>query len=187
MREIRFFMNGLCKLMQESNSISSNRLDVNLSEEFTEELLIFAPNRKRCWWRVNEVFWENEGIIFEDDRGYLKAYYPETLKPFFTALGISERAARWIMSLVLRKLHLQEKRKIPTFVNVLNVFTVAYGSLCKKEALGRNEKWKQTREVAIGSEKKGNEWSFFSRRELVYNDHHEYIAEILKESAILAV
>ena len=62
-------------------------------ERFREKSLIFAPNPEPRWWRADEVFWEDESAVFGDNRGYLKNHYPEMLKPFFTALGVSERAA----------------------------------------------------------------------------------------------
>ena len=62
-------------------------------ERFQEKSLIFAPNPEPRWWRADEVFWENEDLVFGNARGYLSEHYPERLKPFFTALGVSERAA----------------------------------------------------------------------------------------------
>ena len=60
---------------------------------FEEELLIFTPEPEPRWWRIDEVFWEDESAVFGDDRGYLKAYYSENLQYFFTSdLGVSKHA-----------------------------------------------------------------------------------------------
>ena len=62
-------------------------------EKFKEESLIFTPDPEPRWWRTDEVFWEDASPVFGNDRGYLQAHYPEALKSFFIALGVSEGAS----------------------------------------------------------------------------------------------
>ena len=179
--EIQILYERLWRIVQESNSGFSNQLDVHPRGKFGEESLIFAPNSERCWWQVKEVFWENEGVVFGNDRGYLKSYYPETLKPFFTALGVSERAApldyvsgiKEVAS--IGKAESSEIRK-----RIKRLYSRVWQSLQEGGTWQESEKWKQTRESKCWFGKKGSEWGFFSRHELVWNDHHDYIAEIFE-------
>ena len=69
------------------------RQHARLRERFRENSLIFAPNPEPRWWRADQVFWEKEEVVFGNARGYLSEHYPKILKPFFTALGVSVRAA----------------------------------------------------------------------------------------------
>ena len=179
--EIQILYERLWRVMQESNSISSNRLDVDPCKTFTEESLIFAPNQERCWWRADEVFWEDEGVVFGDDRGYLKACYPKTLRPFFTALGFSERAAPLDYISGIKQVASVGKAEIPEIrKRIKRLYSRVWQSLQESGTWQESEKWKQTREGKCWLGKKGSEWGFFSRHELVYNDHHGYIAEIFE-------
>ena len=155
--------------------------DARPREKFKEEYLIFAPNPQLCWWRTDQVFWEDESPVFDNNRGYLKGYYPETLKPFFTALGVSERAApldyvRGIQEMA--SVGRAENSQVRERVNIL--YRRLWQSLQEGGDWQTTEEWKQTSEGKYWLGNKGNKWNFFSRYELVWNDHHDYIAEIFK-------
>lgn len=157
------------------------RQDARPREKFKEEPLLFAPNSELCWWRTNQVFWDDESPVFSNDRGYLRTYYSETLKPFFIALGVSERAAP------LDYVHgIQEMASVGQAENseVRKRVNILYHRLWQSLQEGGNwqatEEWNQTREGRYWLGKMGNKWGFFSRYELVWNDHHDYIAEIFE-------
>lgn len=145
-------------------------------EKFGEEALIFTPNPKPRWWRTDEVFWKNEEYLFGNDRGYLRAYYAETLKPFFTALEVSEQASFLDYVRGIQQVTAGERADDE---NVRKRIKILYGrlwqSLQEGDSWQRNEKWKQTRNGKCWLGKKGSEWGFFSRNELVWNDH-DYFA-----------
>lgn len=155
------------------------RQDARPREKFREESLIFTPTPEPRWWLTNEVFWEDESTLFGNHRGYLKDHYPETLRPFFTALGIQERAApldyiRGIQNITSKEQAGDE--------NIRNRVKILYSRLWISIQEGHwidgeemDEAWEQTHAGRCWLGKKGNEWGFFYRNELVWKDH-EYIA-----------
>ena len=179
--EIQILYERLWQVMQENNTTSSDRLDVDPYEEFMGKSLIFAPNQKRCWWRVDEVFWEDENMVFADDRGYLKLHYPETLKPFFIDFGISERAAPLDYVSGIKEVACVGEAENPKIrKRIKRLYSRVSQSLQEGGTWQEDQEWKQIREESCWLGKKGSEWDFFSRHELVYNDHHEYIAGIFE-------
>ena len=157
------------------------RQDARPREKFKEESLLFAPNPQLRWWRTDQVFWEDESPVFGNNRGYLKVYYPETLKPFFIALGVSERAAPldYVHGIQeIASVGQAESSQVREHVNIL--YRRLWQSLQEGGDWQTTEEWKQTWEGRCWLGNKGNKWNFFSRYELVWNDHHDYIAEIFK-------
>ena len=72
------------------------RQEARPREKFRENRLIFTSNPEPRWWKSDEVFWEDESAVFGNHRGYLKGNYADyetTLKPFFSALEVSERSS----------------------------------------------------------------------------------------------
>ncbi len=136
--------------------------DTQLHKKFKKESLIFAPNPEPSWWRTGEVFWKDESEVFKSDRGYLKMHYPETLKPFFIALGVSEQASQQDYALGIQEITTTKqagdekvRERVQSFYKCLRAWSVdkeIYDSKC----------W-------IG--KKGEKWGFFTRQELVLKDH----------------
>ena len=157
------------------------RQDARPREKFKEESLIFTLTPVPRWWRTNEVFWEDENMLFGNNRGYLKEHYSETLKSFFTALGVRERAepldyVRGIQDITFKEQAGDE--------NVRNRIKILYNRLWLSIQEGgswlEDEEWEQTREGRCWLGKKGNEWGFFYRDELVWKDH-EYIASLFED------
>ena len=131
-------------------------------EKFEEESLIFTPTPEPHWWQTNEVFWEDESLIFGNHCGYLKDHYPETLKSFFTALGVRERAApldyvRGIQDITSKEQAGDEdvRKRVKILYNRLWLSIQEGGSWLE------DEEWEQTREGRCWLGKKGNEWDFF--------------------------
>ena len=145
-------------------------------EEFKKEALIFTPNPKPRWWRTTEVFWENEGHLFGNDRGYLKAYY-ETLKPFFTALKVAEKASFLDYVRGIQQVTSGERaddEKIRKRIKIL--YGRIWQSLQEGGTWQWQEKWewRQARSGKCWLGKKGSEWGFFFIDELVWNDHNYF-------------
>ena len=152
------------------------RQDARPSEKFEEEPLIFTPSSEPRWWRADQVFWEDESAVFGDHRGYLTAHYAPTLKPFFIALGISERASPLDYVCGIQEVasaaqasdaKVRERVKV-LYRRLWNALQEG-GSLLEDE--NWQEEWEETRESRCWLGKKGSECDFFSRHELVWNDH----------------
>ena len=149
--------------------------NASLRDVFKEEHLIYTPNQETCWWRSDEVFWEDESVVFGNNRGYLGAYYQEKLKPFFIALGVTERAApldyvRCIQDIAsIGKADESEVReRVKILYGRLWQFIKEGGSSLEHEEW--QEKWEETRVSKCWLGKKVDEWGFFYWDELVWKD-----------------
>lgn len=149
---------------------------------FKEEHLIYAPNPETDWWRSDEVFWEDESVVFGNNRGYLGAYYPEELKPFFIALGVSERAAplNYVRSIqdiasIGKVDECEVRERIKVLYSRLWQFLKEGGSSLEHEEW--QEKWEEIRASKCWFGKKGDEWEFFLLETLVWSDD-TYVAKI---------
>ena len=151
---------------------------------FEEELLIFTPEPESRWWRMDEVFWEDESAVFGDDRGYLKAHYSEDLKSFFTiSLEVPERAdtldyVRGIQDITSKAQAGNKEIR----ARVQKLYRCLWRSLQENgdslEDEEWQEEWEQVREDACWLGRKGDEWEFYLLEELVWNDHN-YCAEVV--------
>ena len=142
-----------------------------LQGKFKKESLIFTPNPESCWWQVDEVFWEDKSGVLESARRCLKAHYPAMLKTFFINLGVSEQASQrdyacHIQEIVTTEQAGNEKvrERVQQLYKCLRAWSVdkleIYDSRC----------W-------LG--KKGDNWEFFTRQELVLKDH-PHIGELFE-------
>ena len=118
------------------------------------------------------MFWEKENLVFGNARGYLSEHYPERLKPFFTALGVLERAApldyvRRIQEVTDKEdaddLEVRERVKI--------LYLRLWQSLQEGGSWIEDEEWEQVRDGKCWLGKQGDEWGFFHTDKLVWNDH----------------
>ena len=153
-----------------------DRYDARPREKFEKESLIFTPSPEPRWWRADQVFWEDESAVFGDHRGYITTHYAPTLKPFFIALGVSERASPLDYIRGIREItsaaqasdaEIRERVKI-LYRRLWNVLQEGSSSL---EDENWQEEWEQTREGKYWIGKKRKEWEFFYLEELVWNDH----------------
>ena len=154
-----------------------DRPDARSRERFKEESLIFTLNPEPRWWRADQVFWEDESVVFGDHRGYLTADYALTLKPFFIDLGVSERASPLDYVRGIREVastaqasdaKVRERVKI-LYRRLWNALQEG-GSFLKDE--NWKKEWEQTREGKCWLGKQASEWGFFCLEELVWNDHN---------------
>ena len=164
------------------------RQDARPREEFKQKPLIFTFNPEPHWWTSDEVFWEDESAVFGNRRGYLKenyADYEATLKPFFIALGISERASPSDYARVICEVASGEQAED---AEVRARVEVLYGRLWQSlrevgSPLANEEwqkEWNQTREGRCWLGKKGSEWDFFYLHELVWKDD-DYRSRLFKD------
>ena len=170
----------LWQSIQKSDSGFLSRQDAHLRKRFKEEHLIFTPSPEPRWWRSDEVFWEDESVVFGNHCGYLKAHYPETFKLFFSTLGSPERASVLDYIRGIQKITSAGQAgdaKIRKRIKLL--YGRLWQSLQEDETWQETEEWKQTRESKCWLGKKGSKWGFFSRCELAWNDHN-HIAEIFE-------
>lgn len=153
---------------------------ISVRKEFQEKSLIFTRNPEPRWWQADEVFWEDESVVFGNARGYLSAHYPEMLKPFFTALGVSERAAP--LDYVRRIQEVADKEdagdaEVRERVKIL--YLRLWPFLQKGGELQEEAEWEKTRNGPYWLGKKGDEWGFFRANQLVWNNHAS-LAELFK-------
>ena len=131
------------------------------------------------------MFWEDESPVFGNHRGYLKesyADYEAILKPFFIALGVSERAAPLDYVRVIREVTSVE---LADDAEVCKRVKILYGRLWQYmqegSSLLNSEEWQREWELTRNGKcwlgKKGDKWGFFSAKTLVWNDN-PYIAKI---------
>ena len=180
------------------------RQDARPREGFKQKPLIFTSSPEPRWWRSDQVFWEDESAVFGNSRGFLKEDYADpagTLKTFFHALGVSERAAPldYVYGIKnaasagqaedaeVRKRVKTLYRRIMSYLREEDSFQEdeewqegVFWDLDSPEDVEWQEQWKQTCEGKCWLGKKGDRWDFFSRDELVWNDH-PYIAEIFQD------
>ncbi|MCG9126501.1 hypothetical protein JT359_02765 [Candidatus Poribacteria bacterium] len=147
-------------------------------DKFQEHQLIFTPTSEPYWWKSNKVFWYDESVLFEDNRGYLKDIYPEEQKAFFISLGVSERAAPLDYIRGIKEISSNGQTDDP---NIRKRIYILYDRLLR--SIQEGGKWKETKEWEQTLESKcwlgkiGDEWGFFTLKNLVWNDH-TLIAEI---------
>ena len=164
------------------------RQDARPREEFRAKPLILTSSPTPCWRRSDEVFWEDESAIFGNHRGYLKenyADYEATLKPFFIALGVSERASPSDYARVIRKVASVESADDDEIrESVKSLYRRLWQSLQESGSWQVDKEWlrewKQTREDKCWLGKKGSEWGFFFLRELVWKDD-DYRSRLFKD------
>ncbi len=163
------------------------RQDARRSEEFKQKPLIFTSNPEPNWWRSDEVFWDDQSVVFGNHRGYLKKNYTGyegTLEPFFSALGVLRNAALSDYLRVIREVTSIEQAddpKVRARVETLYRHIMPY--LQEGDNSMENEEWKKewdiTRKGRCWLGKKGNEWGFFFLHELVWKDD-DYRSRLFK-------
>ena len=148
-------------------------------EEFKEKPFIFTSEPEPHWWKADEVFWEDESPVFGNDRGYLAKHYPKTLKSFFTAQGVTERAApldyvRGIQAVADAG---QTDEAVHERIKIL--YNRLWNSLQGGGKWQETDEWQDVREGRCCLGRKGNTYGFFTRQELVLKDH-PHIAEVFE-------
>ena len=159
-------------LNQQSYRRFTSITDGGWTEEFKRKPLIFTPNPESRWWRVDEVFWEDKSEVLENDRRCLKAHYPAILKSFFINLGVSEQASQRDYACRIQEIATIEQAADKKVRERLRRLYKCFMTWQKNE-------WEIIYDDKCWLGKKGNEWEFFSRNQLVRNDH-PYIVDIFE-------
>ena len=153
--------------------------DEPLREKFQEEPLIFTPSPGPRWWLAHEVFWEDESAVFDNSRGYLKTHYGEAPKSFFSDVGVSERASPLDYVLALRDITAKRQAgNAEVRVCVKRLYNQLQLDRQAGRLVGEQEQaeWAKVCNGECWLGKKENEWDFFFRHELVWNDHSQRAA-----------
>ncbi|MDE0324990.1 MAG: DUF3883 domain-containing protein [Candidatus Poribacteria bacterium] len=141
------------------------------SEEFEKLPLIFTPNPESRWWRVDEVFWEDKSGVLESDHRCLKAHYP-ALRSFFINLEVSEQASQRDYACRIQEIATTEQaadKKVRESLRRLYKCLITW----------QKNEWEIIYDDRCWLGKKGKEWEFFTRQELVLKDH-PHIGEIFE-------
>ena len=148
-----------------------NRQDARRSEEFKKNPLIFTPNPESRWWRVDEVFWEDKSEVLKNDRRCLKAHYP-ALRSFFINLEVSEQASQRDYACRIQEIATTEQaadKKVRESLRRLYKCLITW----------QKNEWEIIYDDRCWLGKKGKEWGFFTRQELVLKDH-PHIGELFE-------
>lgn len=155
--------------------------DELLSEKFQEEPLLFTPSPEPRWWRAGRAFWEDEGPVFGDSRGYLKTHYGDALKSFFSTLRVLERASPIDYVKAIRDITSEKQASddevrgcIKKLYNQLQLNLQAERFMDEQEHAEAELERIRNGKCWLG--KNGSNWGFFFRHELVWNDHPQRTA-----------
>ena len=120
------------------------------------------------------MFWEDKSEVLESDHRCFKAHYPATLKSFFIDLGVSEQASQRDYACRIQEIATTEQaadKKVRERLRRLYKFLTSEW---------QKDEWKKIiydDKCWLG--KRGKEWGFFTRQELVLKDH-PHIGEIFE-------
>jgi hypothetical protein len=152
-------------------------------EEFQRETLIFTESPSSLWCTSGATFWEDESSVFGARRGYLKTQYPENLKPFFSSVGVAERAGELDYLRAIREI--SQAGIVSEEINsrLHNLYRRVLAILQEDKPLLRLPIWTtEWNALAAGKSwlgQKGDALSFFHRDELVWRDN-DYLGELFK-------
>lgn len=144
---------------------------------FAAQPLIYTPNPYPQWWTVSQVFWSNEEAVFEHKRGYLQQSYTEDLKPFFLALNVKLNATFTDYVQAIQEIALQNDVTEPTRERLYSLYRhieaeLLIGSVSAGGNREHEQLWQQLRNAKCWLGCKGDEWAFYTRTELVCDDHN---------------
>lgn len=141
-------------------------------EEFAETELIFATSPDAAWRQASEVFWEDEEAVFGHSRGYLVQTYPSSLKAFFIAQGVTERASPLDYVQAVRDIAGTLREGTSDTHNLLHPLyrrlslAIEEGGDWQQHAL-----WQEVKDGPYWLGHVGTLWRFVRRSDLVWNDH----------------
>ncbi|MDE0021966.1 MAG: endonuclease NucS [Candidatus Poribacteria bacterium] len=142
-------------------------------EFFKENRLIFTSDPEPRWWTSDQAFWEDQSVVFGNRRGYLKnnyARYEQTLKPFFLALEVSDRAEFSDYARVIREIASKERAEDDEVRGRVETLYRHIMPNLHKGSESMEDEWEQMRSGKCWLGKKGDTWDFFSSQELVWED-----------------
>jgi len=157
------------------------RQSVQVRDVFQRERLIFTTSPCPLWCSSGAVFWEDESAVFGEQRGYLSSQYPESLKPFFSSVGVAERASSLDYVRAIRELAKSGVVSEEIQLRVHNLYRRVWAVIQEDKVVLRLLAWIEAW-TALTSERswlarKGNTTGFFHRDDLVWRDN-DYLAHL---------
>lgn len=158
-------------------------------DDFTREKLLLAPSPQCHWWKSTDVFWEDESIVFGQERGYLEHYYQENLKLFFLGVGVEQNAQPLDYLKVLQTLSLRSEITSDTYIRIRNLYRRLWVAIQEGKKLRDNDEQKlidstEWAEILVAQTwlgRRDEKYDFYRLEQLVWNDH-SYIAHLFEES-----
>jgi hypothetical protein len=150
----------------------------DVAGEFEKEELVFCPGSEEKWRPQSEVFWNDESPVFGATRGYLRQVYPD-LQSFFLNIGVAPNASPADYAEALLEI---AKSRAADEASKNRIYRI-YKRLSPRFDEGgdwlEDETWESywshlmTGRFWLG--RKGDEFGFYSLRELVVvdNEHLE--------------
>jgi hypothetical protein len=151
-------------------------------EHFAEKPLVFTPTPTPRWWKADEVFWEDESVVFGNSRGCLKTHYPESLKPFFIGVGVNIQAQPLDYVRAAYELAVSGDVSPETRDRIHPVYRRIWNSTQDGGDWQSNVQWQQMRDGMCWLGQKGDQFGFFNRSELVSKDN-DYLAGLFNNHA----
>jgi hypothetical protein len=159
-------------------------------EEFQSETLIYTESPSSLWCSSGAAFWEDESSVFGGQRGYLHNQYPESLKPFFSSVGVAERAGELDYLRAIREVSKAGIVSEEVQGRVHNLYRRVLAILQEDKPLLRLSIWTAEWNALAAGEcwlgQKGDALSFFHRDELVWRDN-DYLSELFSGQVALWV
>ena len=150
-------------------------------EEFQRETLIYTKSPGSMWCSSGAAFWEDESSVFGERRGYLQSQYPESLKPFFSSVGVAERAGELDYLRAIREISEAGIVSEEIRNRVHNLYRRVWAIFQESKPLLQLPFWTQKwNELTTGKSwlgRKGDAVGFFHRDELVWRDN-DYLSQI---------
>lgn len=150
-------------------------------EEFQGENLIYTAFPKPLWCKSSGAFWEDESSVFGERRGYLQGQYAESLKPFFSSVGVAERAGELDYLRALREIGEAGIVSEEIRNRVHNLYRRVWAIFQESKPLLQLPSWTQKwNELTTGNSwlgRMGDAVGFFHRDELVWRDN-DYLSQI---------
>ncbi|MDT7542436.1 MAG: hypothetical protein QOE33_2340 [Acidobacteriota bacterium] len=158
-------------------------------EDFARDSLLLTLTPQHRWWKSHEVFWEDESVVFGDDRGYLEHHYPESLKLFFLGVGVAPNAQPLDYLKAIQTLSLRREVTPDIYVRTRNLYRRLWNAIQEDKKLRENDEqkligsdeWDEVRTSQNWLGRRGEQYNFCRLGQLVWNDH-SYIAHLFAES-----
>ncbi|MGA2243013.1 MAG: DUF3883 domain-containing protein [Verrucomicrobiota bacterium] len=157
-------------------------------EEFQRETLIYSKSPSPMWCNSGAAFWEDESSVFGGARGYLHSQYPESLKPFFSSVGVAERAGELDYLRAIREISKTAIVSNEIRGRVHNLYRRIWSILQEDKPLLRSPLWIEMWNALIAGKcwlgHKDDAASFFQRDELVWRDN-DYLSQLFSGQVAL--
>ncbi|MCA1625971.1 MAG: endonuclease NucS [Acidobacteria bacterium] len=158
-------------------------------EDFARGSLLLTLTPLHRWWKSHEVFWQDESVVFGEERGYLEHHYPESLKLFFLGVGVAANAQPLDYLKAIQTLSSRQEVTPDIYVRTRNLYRRLWNAIQEDKKLRDNDEqkligsadWDEVRTSESWLGRRGEQYNFCRLEQLVWNDH-SYIANLFAES-----